>query len=619
MQNKIYLLCLLQLAFYSSYAQLPIINNPTIPNPTQTIYLDPNGSDSNPGTFAFPKKTFYAAISNLSFGIPNVNGGNAYGEVIFKSGDYYPTGSTGYTQDYNNWRSIVNGRYVYKNISVRGLGNVVLHGDSLLTGSQMIYLRGSGIKVSNIKIKNSKLHGVAMIGSNITHHTDVMVDGVVVDGAIDNGIWITGYDNVLVQNCNISNTCLRNYNSIGACQWASACRVENNKHASVIKNVIFNNWGEGLNMSLVRNAKVQDNIVYDNYSVNIYCNSTSNAIYSHNLTYNTDSTFWRNCVGQGKTAATGISITNELLCTNACWLYGNNCGTLTSCCSEIDDDFPFPFFQPVTYYQTDSVYVFNNIVLNASISVWDASSGFNNYANLTNFFISNNSVIGVAGQQTLNKPLLNIFLGTPFVKYNNVGLYNNIFSTDTTDINTVNLNTSVAGTCAQAWQTETFFNKNMWNKIPSNAGLNFSQEIQNSSISQNVNFNNLTPITPSNSNLTLVSTTPLLNYITDDFFHTPRNNNTNIGAIENSSITSTSDIKINNIIISPNPAKDKIYFNETIIAKSIIVYDVHGKQLILINDFSDDSIDISKLKSGIYFLIIIDNNKNTRQYKFTII
>ncbi|MFZ1582413.1 MAG: T9SS type A sorting domain-containing protein, partial [Saprospiraceae bacterium] len=129
----------------------------------------------------------------------------------------------------------------------------------------------------------------------------------------------------------------------------------------------------------------------------------------------------------------------------------------------------------------------------------------------------------------------------------------------------------------------------------------------------------LTPITPSNSNLTLVSTTPLLNYITDDFFHTPRNNNTNIGAIENSSITSTSDIKINNIIIGPNPAKDKIYFNEKIMAKSIIVYDVHGNQLILINDFSDDSIDISKLKSGIYFLIIIDNNKNTRQYKFTII
>ncbi|MBK7698013.1 MAG: T9SS type A sorting domain-containing protein [Saprospiraceae bacterium] len=44
---------------------------------------------------------------------------------------------------------------------------------------------------------------------------------------------------------------------------------------------------------------------------------------------------------------------------------------------------------------------------------------------------------------------------------------------------------------------------------------------------------------------------------------------------------------------------------------------MHGNQLILKNDFSDDSIDISKLKSGIYFLIIIDNNKNTRQYKFT--
>ena len=88
----------------------------------------------------------------------------------------------------------------YKNISVRGLDNVVLHGDSLAVESQMIYLTGSGIKVSNIKIKDSRLHGVAVIGSNITHHSNVVVDSVNVDGAIDNGIWVTGYNNVLVQN-----------------------------------------------------------------------------------------------------------------------------------------------------------------------------------------------------------------------------------------------------------------------------------------------------------------------------------------------------------------------------------------------------------------------------------
>lgn len=615
MQKKIILFSLLQFVFYISNAQLPIVNSPIIPTPTQSVYLDPNGNDSNAGTFASPKKTFYAAINSLSFGVPNIDGGNAYGEVVFKSGNYYSTGTSGFTQDYNNWRAVSNGVYVYKNISIKGLGNVILHGDSLSGSSQMIYLRGSGIKVSNIKIKNSRLHGVAIIGSNIKHHSNVVVDSVFVDGAIDNGIWITGYNNVLVQNCSISNTCLRNYNSTGDCHWASACRVENSNHATVINNEIFNNWGEGLNMSLVRNAKVKDNRVYNNYSVNIYCNSTSNAVYSHNLAYNTDSTFWRNCVGNGKTSAVGISITNELLCTNGCFLYGNNCGSLTSCCSETDDD--FPLLQSVSYYQTDSVYIFNNIVLNSSISIWDAFSGFNNFANLTNFFISHNTVIGVSGQQDLNKPLVNISMLVPFVRYSNVNISKNLFSADTNDMKIVNLNTYVPnGTCNLPWQTETFFNNNMWNKVPNNASFNFSKELQNSAIIQSVNYNNLAPIIPNASNPTLIYTIPLVNYITDDYFHNQRNINTNIGAIETSVVSNSTILDSKNQFISPNPVTDILFFNEEVVVKNISIYDINGEQLYVKNEFSGDRIDLSKLKSGIYFLVISDSQKKSTKFKF---
>ena len=617
MQNK-YLIISLQFVFSLCSAQLPIINNPTIPPPTESIYIAPDGNDSNPGTFISPKKSFYAAISSISFGIPNVNGGHNYGEVIFKPGDYYPKGSSSYTQDYNNWRSIVAGTNVYKNISVRGMGNVVLHGDSLATASQMIYLSGSGIKVSNLKIKNSKLHGVAVIGSNINHHTNVWIDSVYVDGAVDNGIWITGYNNVLVKNCVMTNTCLRNYNSLGDCHWASACRVENSNHATVTKNEIFNNWGEGLNMSLVRNASVQDNIVYDNYSVNIYCHSTSNAIYSHNLTYNTDSTYWRNCVGHGKTAAVGISITNELQCVTGCFLYGNNCNTFTSCCSHLDYD--NIFYQPVIYYLTDSVFVFNNVVLNAGISVWDASSGFNNYANLSNFYISHNTVIGVSGQENQNKPLVNIYLGTPFVKYNNVNFSNNLFSADTNNLNIVNLNTYVpSGTCNSGWQTETSFSNNMWNKLPNNGDLNFKQERENSSISQNVTYNNLAPIIPGQANPTLVSTIPLVKYIIDDYFHHPRNTYTNIGAIESSFVSNTTLIETNNIIISPNPAMNKIYFNQEVHAQNVSIYDLQGKKQFEANNFSGNEIDISKIKSGVYLLIILDNIKGVKRHKLIIL
>ncbi len=62
--------------------------------------------------------------------------------------------------------------------------------------------------------------------------------------------------------------------------------------------------------------------------------------------------------------------------------------------------------------------------------------------------------------------------------------------------------------------------------------------------------------------------------------------------------------------------KDILYFNGEIQAKNIIIYDTQGKQLVVINIFSGNSLDVSKLKSGIYFLIIYSNHKEAKRFKF---
>ena len=155
--------------------------------------------------------------------------------------------------------------------------------------------------------------------------------------------------------------------------------------------------------------------------------------------------------------------------------------------------------------------------------------------------------------------------------------------------------------------------------MPNNAGLNFSQELQNTTISQNVNYNNLAPIIPDASNPTLIATVPLANYITDDYFHHPRNNNTNIGAVESSVSTNTSSIESNNLMIYPNPTSNKLFFNQKLRAQNISIYDLQGKRLFEKTNFSGNEIDISKIKSGVYLLVISDNKIEVKRYKFIIL
>ena len=71
--------------------QMPVINTGAYAI-TDTIYMDPNGEDSNPGTYEFPVKTFSIAVQKLPYGTQGINGGNAYGLIMLKPG-YYPTHS----------------------------------------------------------------------------------------------------------------------------------------------------------------------------------------------------------------------------------------------------------------------------------------------------------------------------------------------------------------------------------------------------------------------------------------------------------------------------------------------------------------------------------------------
>ena len=229
--------------------------------------------------------------------------------------------------------------------------------------------------------------------------------------------------------------------------------------------------------------------------------------------------------------AVGISISNELTYTDACFGYFNSCGTTQGCFSATD--YNNPIFKQVKYYQIEGIYVFNNIVLNSGIDIWDAFSGIGNYGYLNNIFVENNTIIGKDATINLSSAPLGFNFGTPFVYVGNIKIRNNMISYNPDLVNKVMLNYSVgSGICNGTIGSKITFSGNAWKQKPLINGLNFFQDTTLLLLPKQVDFNDLSTINPNSSNSNLTYAKPRLNYIVDDFYHNPRKLNTNCGAIE---------------------------------------------------------------------------------------
>jgi beta-glucanase (GH16 family) len=69
------------------------------------------------------------------------------------------------------------------------------------------------------------------------------------------------------------------------------------------------------------------------------------------------------------------------------------------------------------------------------------------------------------------------------------------------------------------------------------------------------------------------------------------------------------DLDLNSTLkLYPNPASDKIHISSTIPISSLALYDVYGK-LILTKENDTQSIDVSRLNSGVYFLEVASNTQ----------
>jgi hypothetical protein len=249
-------------------------------------YVSQSGNDNNAGTLNSPFKTINKGVKKLKAGdILYVRNGT-YVESIYveQSG----TSNSPITiMAYPGESPVIDGMDKLPNTNWGFL--------LLLEGN---YIHVSGFEVKNCNITGKYLGGGAVV--LLGQHNKV--SHMKVHHSWENGILACG-DYGIIEDCQVwqcaySNS--KNPGSPAAGYWSTGISAARSPvdgittNAILRRNIVYNNWGEGLSSFEAEGTLIEDNIVYDNWSVNLYVSDTRNALVQRNIVYNTPN----NVVGQ---------------------------------------------------------------------------------------------------------------------------------------------------------------------------------------------------------------------------------------------------------------------------------------------------------------------------------
>ncbi len=171
------------------------------------------------------------------------------------------------------------------------------------------------IAASYVTLRGFEVTGSDLMGINVYGGSQLeLVDNVIHDnqrGAIyaapaegrpSNDILIQG--NVAYRNS------LDNSARVIGGGWAGAIQMLGANRLTIIENQVYENWGEGISLTVTDGSVARRNIVHDNYGVEVYMDHATNSVVDSNLLFETGkSEFFRNL--NGSWPAGGIQISNE--------------------------------------------------------------------------------------------------------------------------------------------------------------------------------------------------------------------------------------------------------------------------------------------------------------------
>lgn len=248
----------------------------------RTWYVAPDGKDTNPGTLVAPFRTIRKGVSVLKAGDTLLVRAGLYTEAVMEL-------SAG-TQN----RPITIAAYPGE--------KPVIDGRRELPEKErqpLVAILGSYVRLDGFEIRNSggnKNGGLVLDGShsvgshlNVHHNGEAGVlargDDTVVEDSV---IWENAYANCRDPRCSPSQ-----YTNDGG--WATGVSAARNPadsrhitHRAILRrNVVYNNWGEGLSSYEAEGTILEDNVVYDNWATNTYISDSSNVVFQRNLIYTT--------------------------------------------------------------------------------------------------------------------------------------------------------------------------------------------------------------------------------------------------------------------------------------------------------------------------------------------
>ena len=608
------------------FTYLPVFSQFNIPSPiinignyliTDTVYMDPQGSDSNLGTFSSPLQTFAAAVQMLPWGTAGINGGHAYGLIMLKPGFYQTT--LGFQQYANNWQN----NSVYKDISVEGIGNVIIGGTvaNISTG-HLLQLSGDHIFVKNITLQYSSGIGLLIAREN-PRQRNILIDNVTVDHVGSFSMLTKGIDTISIINSkSLYASRIGFENSTSPCQWPSGIKLLDNSTCIVNNCEVAYTRGEGLNFQNSTLCNAYNNKLHDN-NLNFYDENSSKIMFHENLIYNTPnigSQYWRGCLADTTPiwSGDGILIANEGSCSTGSNPVFENCRTKCS--------FPTVYFPNV-----DSIFIYNNILqkVGSGISFWEGVTSIVGINCIKNVFVFNNTFIETMGMTGSSNsgfvkfffPSYNLIANSFYGSMENIQIFNNIFTFDTLTYATMQPFKKTFHPNHPTPNAISFSN-NLWIKTHPSLGL--GDEVRStmpvSSYSLLDSVNSITPCSDQSYWVKAVSVT--MPFLTSDYLGQARTSpTTNVGAIEYK--LDCSDLGLNDFattiekpLLFPNPClscnsvripnlpDDKVL--------SFVVYNSLGLE-ILTGVLKNNSFETNLLPSGVYYVQLRGESKSPFQ------
>jgi hypothetical protein len=508
-------------------------------------YTSSTGNDNNSGTINNPFKTISKGVEKLKAG-----------DILYvRSGTYVEQIYVAQSGTENAPVTIM----AYPGESP------VIDGENTIPSSafgSLVQLEGDYVYFAGFEVKNSTGMAVLLIGQHDkaskikAHHCTE--NGVLVSG--DYGI----AEDCEVWQCDLSNSINPGHPASG--YWSTGISAARSivdgitTNAILRRNIVYNNWGEGLSSFEAEGTIIEDNIVYDNWSVNLYISDTRNAMVQRNIVYNTPN----NIVGERRPFTLG------------------------------DERADVP--------RSANNIVINNLIYNADLwAFWSTGvpgSGLDNVLIANNTIVNGQLQIGAStADQAVNKSAV---------------ICNNIFSNDNGDP------WQIMGSLSKL-----IFSNNLWSAAPP-GGLSGNGDVIGDPLLAKTGATGAGELSASYFKLLETSPaidkgTPR-NDVPEDYFRTPRGSSPDIGGYEYiGTPTAINDIKdayrsdSETVSITVNQSIMTIRSNKEVINKNIQVFNMLGILVFYYNlNGTYDSRDISFLLPGIYVVAIPGVIKNKK-------